>query len=123
MGSTDNASVYGCWGAARSGALATQAGIEAQVERMLSSGKARSAMGNFHLQLLGVGGHGVPNKSSAVYPDFNEAAWHAMVDDTVRFADHVVRRGDGKLSTLLTGAYMVNAQDEVVQLDRIIGRR
>lgn len=103
--------------AARNGSLSTPAGIAAQVDRLLADDRAAASMRHFHLQLLGVDAAAVPNKSPTVYPSFNAAAWRAMVDDTARFADHVVRRGDGRLGTLLTAAYSVNAQGQQVMLD------
>lgn len=103
--------------AARDGQLATPAGVEAQVDRMLGDDRAASAMAHFHLQLLGVDPATVPNKSPALYPGFDATAWRAMVGDTARFADYVVRRGDGRLRTLLTASYAVNELNEQVPLD------
>ena len=103
--------------AAQSGSLATPAALAAQVDRLLADDRAARSMRQFHLQLLGVDAATVPNKSPAVYPSFNAAAWRGMVDETARFADHVVRRGDGKLETLLTASYSVNAQGQQVMLD------
>lgn len=103
--------------AAQRGDLTTPVGLAAQVDRLLADDRAARAMRQFHLQLLGVDAATVPNKSSTAYPSFNAAAWRAMVDDAARFADHVVRRGDGTLETLLTAPYSVNAQGQVVMLD------
>jgi len=91
--------------------LSTRAGVEAQITRLLADDRAKSALATFHLQLLGVDAAHVPNKSPTVYPGFDAARWRAMVDDTSRFADDTVRKGDGKLTTLLTASYSVNPGD------------
>ncbi len=98
--------------AAQGGRLANPAAIATQVDRLLADERARSAIGHFHLQLLGVDATTVPNKSPTRYPSFDAAAWRTMVGETASFADQVVRRGDGKLKTLLTGSYSVNAQGQ-----------
>lgn len=103
--------------AASAGALATAAQRAAQVDRLLADDRARETLGQFHLQLLGVEAGAVPNKSPAAHPGFGAPAWRAMVEETVRFADHVVRRGDGRLRTLLTAAYGIDAQGARVALD------
>jgi Protein of unknown function (DUF1592)/Protein of unknown function (DUF1588)/Protein of unknown function (DUF1585) len=103
--------------AAQQGTLKTPAGIEAQIDRMLADDRARAAIGHFHTQLLGIDSKIVPNKSLTRYPDFNASVWRGMVEETERFADYVVRRGDGKFKTLLTASYSVNEQGQQVMLD------
>jgi len=103
--------------AAQSGALATPEGFTAQVDRLLADDRAQASIRQFHLQLLGVDATRVPNKSPSLYPAFDAAAYRAMLDEAGRFVDHVVRRDDGKLATLLTAAYSVSADGQRVALD------
>jgi hypothetical protein len=103
--------------AEQNGSLTLAEGVSAQVDRLLADDRSRSAMGTFHLQLLGVDATTTPNKSPTRYPDFGASKWLAMVGDTARFADHVIRKGDGKLSTLLTASFGVNEAGEEVPLD------
>jgi hypothetical protein len=93
--------------AAADGSLATSTGLNAQVDRMLASSKAKAMIGNFHLQMLGVEKDRKPDKVSTTFPQFDDAMWKAMLDETVNFSDHVVLRGDGKLSTLFSTDYTV----------------
>ncbi|MBL8912345.1 MAG: DUF1588 domain-containing protein [Archangium sp.] len=103
--------------AQQNGSLATLPGVSSQLDRMLSDDRASAAIGSFHLQLLGIDATAVPNKSPALYPSFSPAVWSSMVGETARFADHVVRRGDGTLSTLLTAAYSIDEQGNQVNYD------
>lgn len=74
---------------------------------MLRDGKARETIASFHLQWLDVDGIGSVTKDPRVFPAFNSAVRTAMRNETVAFADHVVRQGDGKLETLLTAPFSI----------------
>lgn len=91
--------------AATAGELATDEGIAAQVDRMMADPRAQEAIASFHLQWLGVDEIEGLEKAPEVYPDFDQALALAMKDDTARFANWVLAEGDGRLETLLTGAY------------------
>ncbi|MCX4241695.1 DUF1592 domain-containing protein [Paraliomyxa miuraensis] len=91
--------------AAEAGELATDEGIEAQVERMLADPRAEEAVASFHLQWLGVDEIESLEKVPEVYPAFDDALAESMKEDTARFANWVLTEGDGRLETLLTGAF------------------
>jgi hypothetical protein len=91
--------------AADDGALATTDGIRAQAERLLASDRARDAIAGFHAQWLGVQDIDRVTKAPEVYPEFDADLVAMMADETASFTDHVVRHDDGRLETLLTGAF------------------
>lgn len=91
--------------AAADGSLLTAAGLTAQVDRLLASTKAKVMIGSFHLQMLAVDPNKKPDKVDSAFPQFDDAMWKAMVDETVNFTDHVVLRGDGKLQTLFSADF------------------
>src|SRR5690606_12812652 len=57
--------------AASAGELATDEGIEAQVERMLDDPRAQEALASFHLQWLGVDEIEGLEKAPEVFPEFD----------------------------------------------------
>ncbi len=79
--------------------------LEAQIERMLADDRAGDTIASFHRQWLGL--NELPNKSKdpELYPTFGPELTTAMLAETGRFADYVVRSGDGLLSTLLTADF------------------
>jgi hypothetical protein len=91
--------------AAASGALGTRAGVLAQAERMVKHPRFADTLRSFHLQWLDVTELGGQEKRTKVYPLFNDDLRAAMREETVRFVDHVMREGDGRLETLLTARY------------------
>ncbi len=90
---------------ADSGMLSDEAVLVEQVERMLADDKASDAIPDFHLQLLGIGELGSVSKDAAMFPQFDEALADAMMQETSRFSDYVVRQGDGLMSTLFSASY------------------
>jgi hypothetical protein len=85
---------------AAAGTLDDDETLSAEVTRMLADGKAADSVPSFHLQWLdidmdqfGTLGQTQPEVASA------------MLKETSRFSDHVVRNGDGLLQTLLTASY------------------
>ena len=119
--------------AAGAGMLDTKAGLRAQAERLLSSGRAKDALASFHVQWLGLDALLDINKDASLFPQFTDQLKGAMRDEAVNFADFVIRRGDGRLQTLLSapftvasagsdllglyGASAAPAADGIVQLD------
>lgn len=91
--------------AAAAGELQTGEGLQAQAQRLLADGRARTAVGDFHAQWLGIDHLGDADKDPAVYPQFDGAMAQAMLDETRRFTSTVVLQGDGSLETLLTADY------------------
>jgi hypothetical protein len=81
---------------------------EAQVDRMLVDPKADEAVSDFHLQWLGLDELEAVEKDAAFYPDFDADLAHAMKDDTTSFVRWVFNEGDGRLETLLTGAFTLS---------------
>ncbi len=91
--------------AAESGELQTTQGLIDQAERLLSDNRARTVVGDFHIQWLGIDRLAQTAKDDAVYPDFDPQLAAAMEAETRRFSAAVVLQGDGRLETLLTADY------------------
>ncbi|HZO16249.1 MAG TPA: DUF1592 domain-containing protein, partial [Polyangiaceae bacterium] len=91
--------------AAASGGLDSRDGLRAQAERMLADDRAARAITGFHMQWLGLRDFEQLEKDPAVFPAFDGAMRTAMRQETERFTDWVLRKGDGSLAALLTGAY------------------
>lgn len=102
--------------AAETGELGTDEGISAQVDRMLADPRAEEAVASFHLQWLGVDEIESLEKAPAVYPEFDEALALAMKDDTAKFANWVLTKGDGRLETLMTGAFTLSEDPALLAL-------
>jgi hypothetical protein len=90
--------------AAAGGKLNAPDGLRAQVDRMLRDGKARDGLTTFVTQWLDIDDIGGLGKDTKVFPLYSSALRDAMRAETVNFFDAVVRRGDGKLDTLLTSS-------------------
>jgi hypothetical protein len=101
--------------AAAAGQLDSKDGLRAQAERLLESDRAKDALSSFHLQWLGLDGLLDTNKDAALFPQFNDSLKQGLRDETTSFADFVIRRGDGRLETLLSGSFTV-ASPEVLSL-------
>jgi hypothetical protein len=93
--------------AASSSMLTTDHDLRAQTARMLDDPRARDTIASFHLQWLDVEGAPALSKDPATYPAYSQAVGAAMAQETVDFADYVLRRADGTLKTLLTAPYTV----------------
>jgi hypothetical protein len=91
--------------AAERGALGTADGVAAQAVRMLADGRFRDTATSFHLQWLGVSELEGKEKRKKLHPLWSPELRAAMREETVRFVDHVLREGDGRLETLLTAPY------------------
>lgn len=96
--------------AARVGGLSDSASLAVQVDRLLADDRASVSVRTFHLQLLGLDPERAPVHLST-------PQWDQAVAQTTRFADYVVRRGDGRLATLLAGAFEVKENLQSVPLD------
>jgi hypothetical protein len=59
----------------------------------------------FYEQWFGLGLLATTTKDTAEYPEFDDALRGAMLEETRRFVDHVLREDDAKLSTLFTAPY------------------
>jgi hypothetical protein len=94
--------------AAEAGELSDSLLLRAQVDRMLIDPKADAAIADFHLQWLGLDEIEAVEKDLAVYPDFDTNLARAMKDDAASFVRYVFSEGDGKLETLLSGAFTLS---------------
>lgn len=90
---------------AASGALADEGIVAQQVQRLLAHPRAATTIASFHMQWLGLTSLVDVSKDPNVYPDFDEALVEEMIEETARFAEYVVREGDGRLETLLTASF------------------
>jgi hypothetical protein len=88
--------------AAESGRLSTADEVGAQAVRMIADSRFSDAATSFHLQWLGVSELEGKEKRKKLHPLWSEALRASMREETVRFIDHVLREGDGRLETLLT---------------------
>jgi len=95
--------------AAAAGQLDSRDGVKRAAQRLLQSERARDALASFHLQWLGLDGLLDLTKDAALFPTFDDGLKAAMRQETVDFADFVIRRGDGRLETLLRAPYTVAA--------------
>jgi hypothetical protein len=92
---------------AQTGALSEGDVLEEQVRRMLDDPRAAEAIPNFHLQWLGIRDMEGVTKAEEYFPNFSPELVQAMIDETARFTDYVIRRGDGLLSSLFTASYSI----------------
>jgi len=88
--------------AAEAGLLDVEEGYRAVVEQMLDDDRAIATIEDFHVQWLGLTELDTLEKDPSVQAGFDDAFRDAMLRETVTFADYVIRRSDGRLSTLLT---------------------
>lgn len=108
-----SALAYTLWGtmpdaalfaAADEGALASAAGVEAEVRRLLADPRAEAAIGAFAVQWLGVEPILTADKSVALFPDVTAALRRSMLEETRRFVTHVIL-ADGRPGELFAADY------------------
>lgn len=102
--------------AAAAGSLDTEAGLAAQAQRLLASERARDALASFHIQWLGLDALLDRVKDAGLFPQWTPALQQAARQETVDFADFVIRRGDGRLQTLLGAPFTVARSPELLAL-------
>jgi hypothetical protein len=93
--------------------LADTAGLVAQATRLLEDPRARDALASFHRQWLDLERLAEAQKDPTLFPQFDAALKTAMIDETASFVDQVIRRGDGRLQTLLSAPFTI--ADPVLQ--------
>lgn len=91
--------------AADSGAIATPAELEKQAKRLLADPKSDVIIMRFFEQWLDLNQIAIIPKDAATYPEFTDATRKALLEETRRFVDYVVRQGSGSLEELLTATY------------------
>jgi hypothetical protein len=91
--------------AAEANQLRTREQIAAQTARMIADRRFRDTVSSFHLQWLDLTELDGVEKRVRLHPLFTHDLRASMKEETIRFADHVVREGDGRLDTLLKGRF------------------
>ncbi len=93
--------------AAEDGTLADPEVLEAEVRRMLDDDRAADAIASFHEQWLQLGELDELTKDTTLFAGWTPELGEAMEVETASFADEVIRRGDGRLQTLLTASWTI----------------
>ncbi|HEY6878204.1 MAG TPA: DUF1592 domain-containing protein [Polyangiales bacterium] len=91
--------------AAASGVLMTPEGLEAEVDRLIEDPRFSDTLESFHVHWLELQKLGSATKDPTLFPMFSAELAGQMLDDTLRFVEHVIREDDAKLETLLTASY------------------
>ncbi len=91
--------------AAEANQLRTREQVAAQTARMMADRRFGETIASFHLQWLDLTELDGVEKRNRIYPLFTPDMRASMREETVRFADHVLRQGDGRLDTLLTARF------------------
>ncbi len=91
--------------AAEAGDLSDPDVLREHAERLLDDPRAADAIASFHRQWLHLDSLDVLEKNAEAYPAFDTSLRDAMVQETTRFAEWVIRSDDGRLETLLTADY------------------
>ncbi|MFM2417579.1 MAG: hypothetical protein RL385_2302 [Pseudomonadota bacterium] len=89
--------------AAAEGRLGTEAGISAEVDRMLADPRLNRAMWDFHRQWLGIDrilGEEHRERATSVDPNWSVSLPQAAYDETRRFIEHTMGE-DGRVTELL----------------------
>jgi hypothetical protein len=90
---------------AASGALMTVEGLTEQTERLIEDPRFSDTLASFHTHWLELEKLTTSNKDPALFPMFTSNVAGLMLDDTLKFVEHVIREDDAKLDTLLTASY------------------
>lgn len=94
---------------AEAGMLEDDATLEEQARRMLEDARSLDALESFHRQWLPIDDLDDRVKDPALFPEWDAELADSMTQETLAFAEAVMREGDGKLETLLTASWsMVN---------------
>jgi hypothetical protein len=91
--------------AAAAGKLATREGVAAEAARLLADPKAGASLAGFHRQWLVTEEVEEAQKDRRVFSAWTPALATALGGEADRFAEHLMREGDGKLGTLLLAGY------------------
>ncbi|HEX5660038.1 MAG TPA: DUF1592 domain-containing protein [Polyangiales bacterium] len=91
--------------AAESGELLTSDGLSEQTERLIEDPRFSDTLASFHTHWLELQKLGTSTKDSTIFPMFSSNVAAQMLDETLKFVDHVIRKDDAKLETLLTASY------------------
>jgi hypothetical protein len=90
--------------AAKENRLSTPDDVTTQVTRLLASPESSQVLAAFHCQWLGLTDLASVDRSIEHYPEFGPELVAAADAETRDFTNYVLRRGDGRLETLLTSS-------------------
>jgi hypothetical protein len=85
--------------------LATTEQIASQANRLMATPRFLATARAFHGQWLELSDLPTVEKDPALFPRWNAELRTALVEETPRFVEQVLRQGDGTLATLLAGKY------------------
>jgi hypothetical protein len=107
--------------AAENGELVTQAQLEAQVQRLLATDRAKAHMGVFAAQWLGTDEVAGAQKDSDLFPDFTPEVAEAMAAEVKAFFTHVFYDESQGFSDLFSANYVLvnNALAKYYGLDSV----
>lgn len=91
--------------AAESGKLNTLEGIKQEATRMLADAKASDSVRSFYRQWMQITHVPEGTKDPALFPAWTPSLGAAMLEESMRFSDYVVRESTGTLTELLTASY------------------
>ncbi len=95
---------------ADAGQLAGAETMAEQARRMLADDRARDGVLEFFAQWFHLGQLDMTTKSATEHPDFDADVAAAMKEETRRFLEDLMWKGDGRIGTLLTASHsFVNA--------------
>lgn len=87
---------------ADNGTLTSAAVLTSEVERLLADDRSGSTVGLFHRQWLGISDLPTKIRDVEMFELWSPELGAAMLEETTRFSDYVVREADGLLGTLFT---------------------
>ncbi len=105
--------------------LSTESGVRAQVQRMLESDKAYASIAYFPEYWLHYSGLAEQQKNAVVYPEYTDALKQAMLEESRRFSEQVLLKGDGLFGSLLlnSDAYINQALAELYGVNGVSGNQ
>jgi hypothetical protein len=91
--------------AAAANQLATTEQIASQANRLMGTPRFLATARTFHGQWLELSDLPTVEKDPALFPRWNPELRAALVEETPRFVEQVLRQGDGTLASLLSGKF------------------
>ncbi len=96
--------------AAAEGRLSDNAGVTAEVERLLGGPAGRAGLRSFNLQVYRLGTYDAITRDPAVFPDFDPESPAAMKEEVLQFIDWIFAEGRGIKDFYTAPVGFVNAQ-------------
>jgi hypothetical protein len=91
--------------AAEAGQLTNADQVATQAARLIGDNRFRETLGSFHNDWLELDALESADKDAALFPMWNDGLRAAMAEQNTRFIEGVIKDGDGKLDTLLSGSF------------------